>query len=228
MKDILLLVLTALSIAHGPAPAATPAPEPQAKPPPATDSGPPASAGGSGSLLLEGDSLAVGDSPYVEEALPGWHVQTLAHISKPTREGVAEITSRAGSLPGVIAVSLGTNDDPSATGTFQNQVQTVVDAAGPGRCVIWVNIVRPPYGGVSYAGYNRVLARTAATAPNFNVIDWAGLVASNPGFIGGDGVHATPSGYAARGRAIAAAARLCGVGTQGAPAPAAGPSVPSD
>jgi hypothetical protein len=224
MRDILLLVLTMLSLGNGPAPS-SPAPEPQAKLPPATDSGPnPGTGGGTGSLLLEGDSLAVGDSPYVEQALSGWKVQTLARTSKPTAEGVAEISSRAGSLPGVIAVSLGTNDDPSATSTFQGHVDTVIDAAGPGRCVLWVNIVRPPYGGVSYAGYNRVLARTAASVPNFLVVDWAGMVRSNPGLIGGDGVHATPSGYAARGRAIAQAARTCGGGPHGSPTP----GLPSD
>jgi lysophospholipase L1-like esterase len=182
-----------------------------------------AGGGGSGSLLVVGDSLAVGSAPYLEDALPAWRIQQLARTSKPTSDGVAEITSRGGSLPGVIAVSLGTNDDPSATGTFQSQVNTVIDAAGPSRCVIWANIVRPPYGGVSYAGYNRVLAR-AATSPNFFVIDWAGMVNANRGLIGGDGVHATPSGYAARGRAIAQAARTCGGGPRGQ----ATPGLPSD
>ena len=225
MRDLLLLVLTLVSLGGAPAPTAAPPPGPEAELPPATDSLPNqgATGGRTGSLLLEGDSLAVGDSPYVEQALPGWRVQTLARTSKPTAEGVSEITSR-GNLPGVIAVSLGTNDDPSATTTFQGHVNTVLDAAGPGGCVIWVNIVRPPYGGVSYAGYNRVLARTAASVPNLLVVDWAGMVRSNPGLIGGDGVHATPSGYAARGRAIADAARTCVGGPQGQPTP----GLPSD
>ena len=52
--------------------------------------------------------------------------------SKPTAEGVAEVTQRSGSLPEVIAVSLGTNDDPSALDTFEGQVLTVLDAAGRG------------------------------------------------------------------------------------------------
>ena len=221
----MLLLLTLLSLGSAPAPSEAPAPQPEAELPPATDPLPNrgTTGGGSGSLLLEGDSLAVGDSPHVEQALPGWRVQTLARTSKPTAEGVDEITSR-GSLPGVIAVSLGTNDDPSATSTYQGHVNTVLDAAGPGSCVIWVNIVRPPYGGVSYAGYNRVLARTAASVPNFFLIDWAGMVRSNPGLLSGDGVHATPSGYAARGRAIADAARTCGGGPRGQ----ATPGLPSD
>lgn len=41
------------------------------------------------------------------------------------------------------------------------------------------------------------------------MVDWAGMAASNPGLISPDGVHATPSGYVARARAIANAARRC-------------------
>ena len=158
---------------------------------------------------MVGDSLAVGASPHLAQALPGWRIEELARTSKPTAEGVAEVTQRSGSLPGVIAVSLGTNDDPSAVSTFQGQVQTVLEAAGP-RCVVWANIVRPPYAGVSYAGYNRVLARLASTRPNLRIVDWAGIVAADPSLLADDGVHATTAGYAARGRAFAQAARSCG------------------
>ncbi len=225
MKDLVLLLLSALSVAGAPAQPASTTSQPEAEIPPATHTEPPPATGGggSGSLLVVGDSLAVGSQAHVEAALPGWNVQHLARTSKPTSDGVAEITSR-GNLPGVIAVSLGTNDDPSATGTFQGHVETVIDAAGPSRCVIWVNIVRPPYNGVSYSGYNRVLANAAATVPNFFVVDWRAMVAGNPGFLAGDGVHATPSGYAARGRAIAEAARSCGGGPRGQPTP----GLPSD
>lgn len=82
-------------------------------------------------------------------------------------------------------------------------------AAGPSACVVWPNIVRPPYNGVSYAGYNRALARLSALHPNLIVVDWAGMAAQNPGVISRDGVHATPSGYSARARAIVSAARRC-------------------
>lgn len=210
MHDLLLALLALLSMAGSPpsTTATTPAPgfQPEAE---AEAEVPVGGGGGPGSLLVVGDSLAVGASPHLAQALPGWRIEELARTSKPTAEGVAEVTQRSGRLPEVIAVSLGTNDDPSAVDTFQGQVLTVLDSAGQG-CVVWANIVRPPYAGVSYAGYNRVLARLAATRSNLRVVDWAGIVSANPSLLADDGVHATTAGYAARGRAYAQAVRSCG------------------
>jgi lysophospholipase L1-like esterase len=139
-------------------------------------------------------------------------VETSASIGRTTADGVAEITSR-GPLPPVLVISLGTNDDPSAVSTFAGQIEAVLQAAGPGGCVVWPSIVRPPYNGVSYRGYNRALAAAAAANPNLIVVDWVGMVASNPGWMARDGVHASPEGYAARGQAIAAAVLGCGAGS---------------
>jgi len=165
-----------------------------------------------GQALVVGDSLAEGTEAPLARLLPGWRIRTSAYTGRPTADGVSEITG-TGNIPAVLVVSLGTNDDPSATSTFQGQVETVLRAAGPSRCVIWANIVRPPYGGVSYTGYNRVLTRLAATNPNLTIVDWVGIVRRNPGILAPDGVHATPSGYEERARAIAAAMTGCGTGT---------------
>lgn len=162
------------------------------------------------SVLVVGDSLAVGAAPHLKQALPGWEIETSARTGKHADEGVAEITGRGGPLPPVVVASLGTNDDPGAVDSFAGYVQSVLDAAGPTGCVVWPNIVRPPYNGVSYSGYNRALARLYAASPNLVVVDWAGIVAADPSLLASDGVHATPSGYAARGRAIAQAVQGCG------------------
>jgi GDSL-like Lipase/Acylhydrolase family len=210
--------MTALSLFGGlvsapptsPAPTHTPAPEAEG----GGAAGPASGAAGSksGRALVVGDSLAEGTEAPLAELLPGWQIRTSAYTGRPTADGVSEITS-TGNLPPVLVVSLGTNDDPSATSTFASQVEAVLEAAGPSRCVIWPNIVRPPYGGVSYAGYNRVLARAAATNPNLTLVDWVGLVRSSPGYLAPDGVHANPSGYEARADAIASAMTTCGGGT---------------
>jgi lysophospholipase L1-like esterase len=165
----------------------------------------------SGKILVVGDSLAEGTEAPLAQLLPGRRIRTSAYTGRPTADGVDEITS-TGNIPPVLVVSLGTNDDPSATSTFQGQVESVLAAAGPGTCVVWANIVRPPYGGVSYAGYNRVLARLAAANPNLIVVDWVGVVKGDPGLLAPDGVHATPEGYQARAQAIAQAISLCGAG----------------
>ena len=178
--------------------------------PPAVESEglPPVASRGPRRTLVVGDSLAVGVEPYLGKDLPGWRITTSAFTSRPLADGVAEITSTS-RLPPVLVVSLGTNDDPSAVSTFSGAVESVLRAAGPAGCVIWPNIVRPPYNGVSYAGYNRALARLAAANPNLIVVDWAGMVARDPGMVAGDGVHATPSGYSARAAAIAQAVLSC-------------------
>ena len=213
-----VLILIALSLYGG----LTATPQTSQMPPasvtPKAESEAPSGASGgsqsvkSGRALVVGDSLAVGTEEPLAQLLPGWRIRTSAYTGRPTADGVSEITS-AGSLPPVLAVSLGTNDDPSATSTFAGQVQAVLDAAGPSRCVVWANIVRPPYGGVSYTGYNRVLARLAATNPNLNIVDWVAITRSRPALLAPDGVHATPDGYELRAQAIAAAMTSCGSGT---------------
>jgi lysophospholipase L1-like esterase len=205
----LLLILLALYGTLAGTPQPSRAPQPAA--PQAESEGPatPSTGSSSGRLLVVGDSLAEGTEAPLAQLLPDWRIRTSAYTGRPTADGVSEITSASG-LPPVLVVSLGTNDDPSATSTFEGQVEAVLEAAGPSRCVVWPNIVRPPYGGVSYAGYNRVLERLAASNPNLTVVDWVGLVRSEQGVLAPDGVHATPQGYALRAQAIASAIAGCG------------------
>src|SRR5262249_14405992 len=124
----------------------------------------------------------------------------------------------------VLVVSLGTNDVPSATASFEAEVNRVLDAAGPSRCVVWANIARPPYAGVSYSGFNHILSRLSYSRPNLIVVDWAGITRSQPGLLGSDGVHATSEGYGVRAQAIASAIAGCG----GVQAYGGGAGVPGD
>ena len=160
------------------------------------------------SLLHVGDSLAVGSDPPLRQLLPGWSVTTDALKNRPTAAGVAIIDSRP-SLPGALVVELGTNDSPDQSAQFAGSVRHVLQVAGPNRCVVWVNIHRPPYNGVSYAGFNRALDQIAATSSNLAVVDWNGMVKSGQATVAGDGVHATPEGYQSRAEAIAQALQGC-------------------
>jgi hypothetical protein len=170
-----------------------------------TATAPPAAAR---SVLHVGDSLAVGSDPPLRALLPGWSFKTDALKSRPSWVGVA-IIDRQPSLPSALVVELGTNDSPDASGAFAARVRHVVALAGPKRCVVWVNIHRPPYNGVSYAAFNRVLAQQAAASPNLAVVDWDKLVTSGQAPVAGDGVHATPAGYRVRAAAIAQALSGC-------------------
>jgi len=112
-------------------------------------------------------------------------------------------------LARVIHVSLGTNDDPRSVEAFRSAIREVMAVAGPRRCVVWANIVRPSVAGASYAGYNRALAQESRPRTNLRVVDWARLVRENPHWLAGDGVHVSAVGYRVRARAVARSVRRC-------------------
>ena len=160
------------------------------------------------SVFVNGDSLGEGTSPYLPRELSDWNVSQSVSVSRHAPEGVG-VLRRRGSLPGVIVVSLGTNDDPRAGDTFRNAVEATLGIAGGTRCVVWANIVRPPVGGAGYGAYNQILADEARQHQNLRIVDWVDLVARNRGWLASDGVHVTASGYQARARAIAQQVRRC-------------------
>jgi lysophospholipase L1-like esterase len=161
------------------------------------------------SLLVNGDSLAEGTRPYIPPELPGWHVRQNAKVSRHASDGDDVMRRYGRRLPRVIHVSLGTNDDPSQTAAFRAAVVDVMDVAGSRRCVVWANIVRPPFEGVSYRGYNRVLAREADRRDNLRVVNWVRMVRRHPEWLADDGVHVSAAGYRARAKAVARSVQLC-------------------
>ena len=160
-------------------------------------------------LLVNGDSLAVGTKPYIPRELARWEVRQSTAISRHAADGAGIMRAFGSSLPRVIHVSLGTNDDPGQLSAFRAAIRGVMDAAGPNRCVVWTNIVRPPYGGVSYAGLNRALAAESGPRENLRVVDWARMARQNPDWFGPDGVHPSAEGYKARAQAVARSVRRC-------------------
>ena len=158
-------------------------------------------------VLVIGDSLAVGMADALREALPGWRVRIDGKISRPLAVGM-QLLAQEPDVPAIVALSLFTNDDPGATGALEQAVRAT--ASRPGGCAVWATIVRPPYNGVSYAAANRILVRLGGDVRlGLQLVDWAGMVAQSPSYVAGDGVHATPAGYVARGQAYAAAIRAC-------------------
>jgi hypothetical protein len=160
-------------------------------------------------LLVNGDSLAVGTEPYLPRELRRWQVTQSTEVSRHAFEGADVMRAYGRSLPRVIHVSLGTNDDPRTVDAFRAAIREVMKVAGPRRCVVWTNIVRPPVAGASYAGYNRALAQESRPRQNLRVVDWARMVRDNPHWLAGDGVHVNADGYRARAKAIARSVRRC-------------------
>ena len=160
-------------------------------------------------LLVNGDSLAVGTQPYLPRELGRWKVTQSTAVSRHAFEGAGVLRAYGRGLPRVIHVSLGTNDDPRSASGFRSAIRSVMAVAGPRRCVVWANIVRPPVAGASYAGYNRALARESRPRKNLRVVNWARKVRDNSYWLAGDGVHVSAEGYRAPARAVARSVRRC-------------------
>lgn len=160
-------------------------------------------------VLLIGDSLAVGIKAPLKAELRGWKVKVDALESRPLAAGL-RILQRQSEPPAILAFTLFTNDDPRNVKALEAAVRA--SATRSGGCAVWGTIVRPPYQGTSYAGVNqrlKQLARQEQLALGLQIADWAGAVASEPSLLAGDGVHATPAGYATMARLYADAIRAC-------------------
>jgi lysophospholipase L1-like esterase len=160
-------------------------------------------------LLVDGDSLAEGTKPYLPQELRRWQLIQSTAVSRHAYEGPDVLRAYGRSLPRVIHVSLGTNDDPNQTGAFRSAVREVMNVAGPRRCVVWTNIRRPPVAGASYRGYNQVLADESHRRENLRVVNWVRMVRKHPQWLASDGVHVSAEGYQARAEAIARSVRRC-------------------
>ena len=169
----------------------------------------PLAAAGNRTVLSYGDSLAVGTDLFLDGLLSGWRVRSQAVISRHASDVPPALRAFGASLPAVIVVSAGTNDDPGRVSGFARVVLETLAVAGPHRCVVWATIVRPPYRGVAYDGYNRALAAIARTHANLRVLDWAAMARAHPSWFGRDGVHPTMTGYRARAAATARLVRSC-------------------
>ena len=159
------------------------------------------------SVLDLGDSLSVGTAPYLSARLRGYRIEKIHDVTMHAYDAADIVAGSGPSLPAVLVVSAGTNDDPRIVSTFWRAVSSVVRNAGPGRCVVWPTIVRPPAVGATYDGLNRALGRVAARNRNLVLVDWVGLVRQHPSWLSPDGVHVSVAGHRARAAAIAAAVR---------------------
>jgi hypothetical protein len=161
------------------------------------------------SVYHVGDSLAYGTSLYLPQYLKGWKLQQKVDVSMQSYSVPGYVTALGSSLPRVVIVSAGTNGSPAATSLFKADVRKVLRIAGPKRCVIWANVVRPPYQGVSYDGINQALADLDRHSRRLLVFDWAGMIRRNPGALSKDGVHVAVPFYKKRAQVLAGMAKRC-------------------
>jgi lysophospholipase L1-like esterase len=161
-------------------------------------------------VLDLGDSLSVGTDPYLRSRLRAYRIRRHYDVGLHAYDAATFVAGLERSLPSVLVVSAGTNDDPRIVSTFERAVSTIVATAGRTRCVVWPTIARPPAVGKSYDGLNRALLRSAARHRNLVLVGWAWRVRLHPRWLAADGVHVSAEGYRMRAGAIAdAVTRRC-------------------
>lgn len=156
-------------------------------------------------LLVVGDSLTVGTRPYLPHFLRRWHVTQNVSISKQAGEGPGTLRRYGRRLPRVIFVNLGTNGGAGDVSGFTSAVRRTMRVAGPDRCVVWSNIVRP--GG--YGRINHALARQAKRRRNLIVFRWVRMSRQHPSWFGSDHVHVTGAAYRIRAKEMARYVKVC-------------------
>lgn len=165
------------------------------------------------SMIVVGDSLAVGMASALRTRLEGWRLWVDARIGRPLAEGMGVLDAAPIPAGGaVLAIGLFTNDGPRNLAALEAAVRRSVALAGPSGCALWATIQRPPLAGVSYDAANRLLERLAddpALSGRLELVPWARAVGARPEWLAGDQVHATSAGYAERARLYAQAAERC-------------------
>ena len=132
--------------------------------------------------LVVGDSIALGSAGALRAVLGG-DTTVDAKVGRQFAASPAIVEAWTRAHGGPVVVALGANGTVS-----RRDLDAVLAAAGSRRVVLV---------GVAVArrwrdGNNAVLRDAAARAPQVAFVDWAALVAANPGTLGPDGVHPPP------------------------------------
>jgi hypothetical protein len=155
-------------------------------------------------VLLLGDSLAVGIAPYVDAGLGERTLSVDAAEGRGTATSVSLLSPYAASAAPVWIVSLGTNDNPDE---FETNARSIMQLAGPDRCVVWFDVWRA----ATDESINATLNQVAADYPNLHLIPWHDTSALHSEWFSGIDVHPSSEGYAVRGQmAIDAVRDDCG------------------
>ena len=158
-------------------------------------------------VLVVGDSLEEGTGPHLERELSDLAVTIDARRSRPSGEGLDVLRTALRPEHEVVVFDLGTNDSPSQPESLAANLRAARDLAG-GRCLVVASIQRPPLNGVTVDGLDGAVRDFAAETPTAQLVDWRAAT-TEPGVLAGDGVHATPDGYALRAKLVAEGVRAC-------------------
>ena len=160
-------------------------------------------------VLVVGDSLAVGMKPFLTRLVAPNAVVWDARSGRTTPQGLVRLRARLRQVrPQAVVISLGTNDgsDPAR---FTERISKALRAIPPGACVVWADVYRPARKG-PYFALNQALRAQAARHHRMTIVDWREAVARHAVRLP-DGLHPDAAGFAYRSRQFAAAlAQHCG------------------
>jgi len=150
-------------------------------------------------LFIIGDSVLLGAQSAIAAREAGWHLTVYAQEGLSTLGAASVITAQKAAIGDLVIVALGNNDAGDPT-TFGHRIDGVLQAIGPVRRVVWVNLRQ-------FASWTPAMNQqlTAATGrwPNLVIADWSARATSNPGLVYRDGLHLTPAGQAAMAQLVA-------------------------
>jgi dienelactone hydrolase len=178
----------------------------------------------SAAVLVVGDSLVIGTTPYLKGAVDE-SVTSDGRIGRPSGEAVSVLRSKF-SGQRVVVFDAGVNDDPSQPGRLSSDLAAARSLTGS-RCLVVSTMSRPPYRGVSVDGLNRAVRSFASSSPAVQLVDWRAAALANPRLINSDGVHPTAAGYRLRAGLFAQAIASCGGGGGGGGAPPSSGGLPA-
>ena len=161
-------------------------------------------------VLIVGDSLEIGSSPYVREAIPGAAFTVSAEIGRPSGDALATLREELRPEHDVVVFDVGVNNDPGQPEGLAADLAAARELAGE-RCLVVATLSRPPLAGVTIDAMNDAVRAFAAQSAQTRLVEWRDAALANPGLLNPDGVHPTPAGYALRGRLVAQAVESCAV-----------------
>jgi hypothetical protein len=150
----------------------------------------PATAAGAQSVLYVGDSLGFGTMLQLRASITRpYTIDADTRIGRPSSEGLAILRSMVSARHQVVVFDLGTNDaSPQLLGRNLRRARGLTGH----RQLIVFTLNKP-----GAQPFNAVIRRFTRSADAVSLIDWH-ATAETRHLLGGDGIHASESGYRRR------------------------------
>jgi hypothetical protein len=178
-------------------PPTTARPAPAPSPAPAAPLAP-----GPNSVFVEGDSVLLGTATTMPAALAGWAVTMDTVGSRRLTQAIPVLQARRGEIGRVVVIQMGNNYIPGESGSFASQIDRAMTILGGVERVVWLTVAQT---NDSRAAINDDIRSAAERWPTIVVVDWASIIAANPGYASSDSLHLTGTGRTAMAQSVATA-----------------------